>query len=186
MALLLLPILHKTAHMFGVTPRITIVSSALHKFATLPSRKEAKIFDALRKQISETGEHDARYNDTKLLIVLYGQELARAMSKSDKPAVTINWVNPGYCLSELIREKTMSKRIGDTLLARSTDEGARTLVDAVISGKEERHGKYINDMKIGQASVFLNGEDGKETGKRVWAELNEKLENIQSGILNNI
>jgi hypothetical protein len=39
--------------------------------------------------------------------------------------------------------------MAEKVLARSTDEGASTLVDAVALDKVEgRHGKYIDDMQI--------------------------------------
>ncbi len=39
---------------------------------------------------------------------------------------------------------------------------------------------------ISRPSTFVRSEEGAKTQKRVWSELNAKLEKIQPGILSNI
>ena len=70
--------------------------------------------------------------------------------------VIINTVNPGLCSTDLIRN------IGTTItgwlikifvkmmrafLARTAEEGSRTLLHAAVAGQES-HGKYLSDCEI--------------------------------------
>lgn len=82
------------------------------------------------------------------------QELAERMTASTKPGkVTINHVNPGWVVSEVMREWTGLKLIifkfFRAFLARSTEVGSRTLVNAAEGG-EETHGQYLDDCGIGE------------------------------------
>lgn len=128
----------------------------------------------------------SRYFDSKLLEVLYCRSLADAISRSPKkPAIILNFLNPGFCHSELYRGGTMGIKIMLKILARSTEEGSRTLVNAVEGGKDT-HGEYLSDCKIAMVSNFVLSKEGKETQTRLWEELNEKLEKIEPGITANI
>ena len=87
--------------------------------------------------------------DSKLLQILYCQQLAPAMTNSQQPAVTLNLLDPGYCHSGIFSENEHAGiRISKMILARSTEEGSRTLVAAVVAGNENLHGKYMSDAKI--------------------------------------
>lgn len=144
LAQLLLPKLQTMARNHpGSNPRLTLVSTALHKFATLKCRKSANIIEALEQP---TNDFDMRYNDSKLLLMLYGQKLAATAASAD---VCITFVNPGYCLSDLRPAGSTGEKVSERILARTTDEGAWTLVDAVsIEKSKGRHGKYIDDMTV--------------------------------------
>jgi retinol dehydrogenase 12 len=71
------------------------------------------------------------------------------------------------------------------LLARSTEVGSRTLVDATTSGPET-HGAYKSDCKVVPPSAYVLSEEGQKMQKRVWAELCEKLEAIEPGVTDNL
>jgi retinol dehydrogenase 12 len=134
----------------------------------------------------KTADMKSRYFDSKLLEVLYCRSLANAISQSPKkPAITLNFLNPGFCHSELYRGGTVGIQIMLKILARSTEEGSRTLVNAVEGGKDT-HGEYLSDCKIAMVSNFVLSKEGKETQTRLWEELNEKLEKIEPGITGNI
>ena len=95
-----------------------------------------------------------RYNVSKL-IEMYGvQELAELQSSSQEEGrVVINHVNPGWVITEVMREWTGLQqrmyRITRTLFARTTEVGARTLVNAAEGG-EETHGQYMDDCTVGK------------------------------------
>jgi retinol dehydrogenase-12 len=138
--------MQETAAQGHATPRLSIVSSALHKFASLDALKSPSILAALDER---TEDFDARYRDSKLLLHLYGEKLAAWLSMPGKPSVCFNLVNPGYCVSQLNPPTTFPTRMAQKVMARSTDEGARTLVDAVAADKVAgRHGMYLDDMKV--------------------------------------
>jgi retinol dehydrogenase-12 len=146
LARLLLPKLSETAARTDTIPRLTIVSSNLHKFATLESRKAPRILESMKQRPMD---FDMRYQDTKLLLHLFGQKLSAHIASGKSPSVCFTIVNPGFCISELKAPQTFLARTVERILARSTDEGARTLVDAVGADKVQgRHGMYIDDMQV--------------------------------------
>lgn len=147
LARLLLPKMQETAKVTESIPRMSIVDSDLHKFAKLRARKDQSIFEGLKKP---TTDFDGRYNDTKLLVVLYGRKLAAQLTASGQPKVCLNFVNPGWCSSGLHTVDGFGPAVAKRVLQRSQDEGGRTLVDAIalVPKVEERHGQYINKMRI--------------------------------------
>ncbi|KAI9883361.1 MAG: hypothetical protein M1823_004873 [Watsoniomyces obsoletus] len=188
LALLLLPKLRETAKSFKVTPRLVVVSSEVHHWTAFPERNSERIFEELR--VEEKARMMDRYNVSKLLEVLIVRELAEHTSKSDKSdKVIINTVNPGFCHSELLRDVKGGQKafmaVMKGALARTTEEGSRTLVYAAAAG-EDTHGKYMGDCSVKPPSKFVLSPEGAETQKRVWKELGEILEKIQPGILQNI
>lgn len=90
-----------------------------------------------------------RYNVSKLLEVLYCRELAARMTESKKPTVTLNFVNPGLCHSELSRNAPFILTVMKFFLARTTEVGSRTLVTSACAGHES-HGHYMDDSRIGE------------------------------------
>lgn len=143
---LLLPKMQATASKTTTTPRITVLTSTLHKFATFPARKADRIFEELRQPVEN---FDARYNDTKLLVMLYGEKLADSLSNSGELSVCLNFVCPGWCVSNLKAPGKMMEKMAERMLARPTDDGARVIVDAVVAEKAStRHGAFVSDMKV--------------------------------------
>jgi retinol dehydrogenase-12 len=70
LARLLLPKLSESAAQTDKIPRLTVVSSNLHKFATLEARKAPRILESMKQC---PVDFDMRYQDTKLLLHLFGQ-----------------------------------------------------------------------------------------------------------------
>ena len=125
------------------------------------------------------------------------------MADSGKPKVTLNLLDPGYCHSGIFSENEHAGiRISKKFLARSTEEGSRTLIAAVVAGNGNTHGKYMSDAKIARlvslrrclsscanrisTSKFVRSKEGEQVAQRVWKELNGKLEKIEPGVLGNI
>ena len=146
LALLILPKLRESASKFNITPRLSIVASEVHYSTDL--KKEASspsIFEYLNNE-SKTSMGFPRYSTSKLMEVLYCRELAPKLNTSGKPTVTLNYVNPGLCWSNLA-EKNFAVNVFMTLLARKTDVGARCLVAGAMIGKES-HGQFMTNAKI--------------------------------------
>ncbi|MCJ1266666.1 hypothetical protein MMC22_006551 [Lobaria immixta] len=180
LALLVLPKLRATATRFNVIPRLSIISSSVHEWTDLPERRSTNIFKTLNDK--ETAEMATRYPVSKLLEVLYARELAVHMTKSDRPSVILNFVNPGLCHSDLAREAGWGLYFIKLLAARSTEAGSRTLVAAGTAGTDS-HGQYMQSCQTAEPSPFVRSEDGARTQKRVYDELSQKLEKIQPGIM---
>jgi len=151
-------------------------------------RKGEKIFEELKKKDYMTD----RYNTSKLLEIFVVRELAEAMTKKhhdDSEKVTLNTVNPGFCHSELLRDRNGFQGLFlaalKYTLARTTEVGGRTLVAGGVAGPES-HGHYMTICATSQPSSFVTSEEGNKTQKRVYTELCAILEQIEPGILKNI
>lgn len=178
LALLVLPKLQETARKFTATPTLTIVSSEVHFFTSFPERKSANIFETLNNP--RTARMSDRYNVSKLLEVLICRRIARHHSDL---GITLNFVNPGFCKSELIREMdNLAISAFVAVLARTTEVGSRTLVHAGTEAGEESYGQYLSDCKVQKCAKLVEGPEGKELEERVWRELSEKLEAISPGV----
>ncbi|CAD6592413.1 MAG: hypothetical protein ASARMPREDX12_006073 [Alectoria sarmentosa] len=152
--------------------------------ATFPEREEEKIFEALADE--KKARMDDRYNLSKLLEMYGIQEIAEQVTASKKGKVVVNHSNPGWVITEVMREWTGLKlfifKIARTIFACSTELGSRTTVNAAEGG-EETHGQFLDDCTIGERSPLLQDQ---AVQKRVWSELPEKLEKIEPGILQNL
>ena len=149
LAFLMLPKLRETAEKYSISPRITIVTSELHFIASFPESTAPNIFDALNDP--NTKNMKARYPVSKLLEVLLVRELASQLAKgkhaADKkgdPPVIVNTPTPGWCWSEIIKNKTFPIRVMMTLIARTTEHGSRALCASALAGKES-HGEYMSE-----------------------------------------
>ncbi|KAL9122635.1 MAG: hypothetical protein Q9187_000802 [Circinaria calcarea] len=183
LAMLILPKLRETSARFNVTPRLAILTSELHFTTDLPERKFPSIFEALNDE--KTSSAKVRYEVSKLLEVFYARELAARMTGNEKPNIIVNLVNPGFCYSGLIKNASLGIKVFRFFVARSTEEGSRTLVAAAGAGPES-HGQYMTISQVAPPAPFVLSEEGAKTQQRVWTELSEKLKKIQPGIMKNV
>lgn len=87
---------------------------------------------------------------------MYGvQEIAERVTASSpkKGKVVVNHSNPGWVVTEAMREWTGLKlfvfKIMRLFFARSTEVGSRTTINAAEGG-EETHGQFLDDCTIGE------------------------------------
>jgi hypothetical protein len=84
LALLLLPLLRKTATASDVHPRLAILSSGVHTWTDISAyRTKPKIFDALNDKEQFVGTE--RYPVSKLLDTLWTYELGQRLKSSTRP-----------------------------------------------------------------------------------------------------
>jgi hypothetical protein len=76
------------------------------------------------------------------------------MTEHKSPTVTLNFLTPGLCHSELARDAGWGLAIMKFFLARSTEVGSRTLIAAACAGHDS-HGQYMDGGKI-TAYVILS------------------------------
>lgn len=181
LSLLLVPKLEASAKQFKTTPRLSIVVSEVHAYSAFKQQKEGDLFAALDDQ-SKGGMED-RYPLSKLLQVLcirYGLEPALERRKSK---IIVNYINPGLCHSELNREGNFMVNVMKRLLGRTTEVGSRTLMAGISAGEESR-GAYMNDGVVANEALspFVQSEEGKEVGQRLWKQLLALLDNVSSGV----
>ena len=73
---------------------------------------------------------------------------------SPQSNVVINYLTPGACKSDIFRDdmgwlQAVMQRIAVAMIARTTEQGSRTLVHAVKPDVGEKtHGKFLMDCKI--------------------------------------
>jgi NAD(P)-dependent dehydrogenase (short-subunit alcohol dehydrogenase family) len=187
LGLLLLPKLKETAKRYDTRPHLSIVSSDGQFLASFPERKtphNQSIFAALSDK--KKARMLDRYNVSKLLEVFIVREIVATKAPKGYPVV-INFLTPGFCISQLNREYPglLISIVRFVVNARSTEVGSRTLVHAATAG-EESHGQYLHDCKITDPAPLVLSQKGKEVQSRIWKELSEKLEEIHPGILENI
>ena len=160
LAILMLPKLRETARRFKTVPRLSIVASDVHFWPKFPQRASEDIFDALNDEANAQMGLE-RYATSKLLQVLIVRELAaRVTAKDPETAPIINCMTPGACKSEFDRESSGIARLAflvvQSIIARSTEVGSRTLVDGIVADKES-HGAYMADCHVAEyvASILL-------------------------------
>lgn len=146
---LLVPKLRESASKFNIAPRITIPNSALHYTAPLGQldpQNEDGIFKSLSNK--EASNMAGRYPLSKLLVLFAVRAFANHFVQSEAPLVIINTPNPSFCKSQLARESdNVGLRVREKLLARSTEEGSRALVHAIMAD-EESNGQYLTNCRI--------------------------------------
>lgn len=187
--LLLLPQLRSIAQNFDIHPRVCILSSDLHEVAPFKAQQSPPGMILNSMNDPATADMTNRYMDSKLLEILYLVPFFEAQKlKGSQGGVVTNIVNPGFCSSDLTREVTSTAfRAFEKVMARSTEEGARSHVFAAADGIESHRMYHTN----GKARPLLKGtlpttKTGKEVAKRFFDEVNQKLEKIVPGVTKNI
>jgi len=150
---LLLPKLRQSARLTGQRGRLTVVGSDTMYIANIVDLEDdGKILDKLNHATIE--DMGGRYPLSKMLLFYSLRELARRSPVSDDSNVLITDVTPGLCKSELIRHDLSA--VGRTamsimsgVLARTTEQGSRTLAHAVSPDLQvEAHGRFLMDCTI--------------------------------------
>lgn len=150
LGILLLPLLRKTAVNFNTKTRLTFVVSELHGFVSLPKTSGSNILHTLEADHSPAAM-GRRYAMTKLLEVLIIRELATQMGDPEEQGVIVNAVNPGFCVSELVRNQSRWRSLITQfmffVLARTTEVGSRTEVYGA-AGAAATHGQYMSNCVV--------------------------------------
>lgn len=147
LCILLLPKLRQSSVSYGITPRVVIPNSALHYMASTKELEASlDIFESLNDP--KTSNMAGRYPLTKLLVIYAVRELAERSKDSKEPLVIFNTPNPSFCKSELRRDlNSPAFKMYQNLLARSSEEGSRTLVDGLVAGPDS-HGQYLTNCHV--------------------------------------
>ncbi|KAH8651157.1 hypothetical protein BX600DRAFT_441598 [Xylariales sp. PMI_506] len=181
--LFLAPKMRESGKQTGNICRFAIPNSALHYIAPTAELdpKQPSIIDRLNDP--EKANMAGRYPVTKLL-VLY---LVREFAQKNGGSIIINTPNPSFCKSNLAQESQGSAgfRLFEKVLARSTEEGSRSLVDGLLAGPES-NGQYISNCHVASPARHVTGKWGQQVQKKFMEELLERLEKIQPGISSNM
>jgi retinol dehydrogenase-12 len=180
-----LPKLRETSAKYGVSTTITVVGSMMHIFGPPesmtppPDGKGMDTFGLLSD--SATADMGPRYALSKTLIhAILSQFAILAPRAGQHEQVIVNWVNPGWCASELDRHKKappLIQRVMFAIMGRTAEQGSQTLVHAVLAGKQT-HGCYLSECRAKPESEFLRSKIGVEAGERLWQELMVRIKEI--------
>ncbi|KAL2177074.1 uncharacterized protein P884DRAFT_307907, partial [Thermothelomyces heterothallicus CBS 202.75] len=148
LGLLLLPTMRASARRTGWPFRFVIPNSALHYLAPLRTLQDCLARGDDRAAFDANSFY-GRYSLSKLLVLYAVRELAaqcdasaasasRAGDGGPRRLFIFNTPNPSYCVSGLEREtgNSLSVRTFQKLLARTTEEGSRTLYHGLFAGDE--------------------------------------------------
>ncbi|KAI0164089.1 NAD(P)-binding protein [Xylariaceae sp. FL1272] len=175
LSLLLLPSLRRTTQgvrkQEGLGPsRLTFTSSSVAFWVPGSEVQKPDLLKWLDNPVSfpepEKGE-PKRYCLSKLLSVFWIRELSSLVRKDD---VVINYVNPGYCMSELHRSDLgVSHGSSASRVAWSAAQGGHQLADALVLHPDS-HACYLSEMKIRPVGKFAASPAGKTVQKQLWNE----------------
>ncbi|KAI2615369.1 hypothetical protein GGR54DRAFT_642392 [Hypoxylon sp. NC1633] len=118
-------------------------------------------------------------------------EALLVMLSDSGTSVVLNMVDPGFCKSELLRERTwpwyfkLMMAIAMPLLARTPEMGARTYIWAVTAGSKS-HGYYVEDSELSTPAPFVDTEEGRRLQVKVFDELACILNSLAPRIIENI
>lgn len=180
-----LPKLRETSAKYGIKTTLTVVGSMMHIFgppesmAPPPEGKGVDTFEVLSNP--KTAEMGPRYSLSKTLIHAVLSQFATVASRpKHDERVIVNWVNPGWCASELDRHKKappLIQRIMFALMGRTAEQGSQTLVHAILAG-EQTNGCYLSECRAKPESEFLRSKKGTEARERLWRELIARIRKI--------
>lgn len=154
LGLLLLPWMQASRPINGRSQHLGIVSSGLHvmpniQAATFPKEDILQYWNE-PGNFKPGGGSDGSYSLSKLLMMYGADRITRlARDKQGNPSPIVNTMCPGVCKSDLGRQYAAKGAAVRALIwfffatfAKSTENGARTLVLAAMTGPDE-HGKFI-------------------------------------------
>ncbi|ESK92349.1 retinol dehydrogenase 12 [Moniliophthora roreri MCA 2997] len=189
-ALLLLPYMLRTAAEHNTTPRLVMVASEVHYWSNLVRDDKVVKSKSMLKEMSSKEFHQRtsstqRYFDSKLLNVYF----ARALQKRLPNTITVNSLNPGFCISEFDRNQegamALLGRLMKKVLAFTTEEGSRQLVYAAIAqteNEEQMRGAFVSGSKVVEPSDDVVSEFGAEMQERFWSEILDVCKNVDPRI----
>ncbi|KAK1808297.1 hypothetical protein LTR12_017350 [Friedmanniomyces endolithicus] len=175
LAIAVLPKLQETAVTHGVDTRLSIVGSLIHVFAP-----DKEILAALSDP--QTADMAQRYTLSKLMVHQLFVELVRhapTQPSEEQHGAIINLVNPGWCGTELSRNKNAAlfERAVFQVMGWTAEKGSRTLVHAVTAGAET-HGLYLSQCQVTPQGSYMRSEEGERIGKRLWEETMRRISQV--------
>jgi hypothetical protein len=189
LGLLVLPKLQETAAKFGIKTRLSFIGSDLQYIAKYKEGEiSGSILDALSKK--EDANISDRYNVSKLLLLYSVREFAARspLGPDHKHNVIINYTTPGACDTDIFRDDmswlgAVFHSIMIKLIARTTEQGSRTLVYAAKPDiEEDTHGAFLMDCKVAPNGANVDSPKGQKNQERWIEELLPKLESISPGV----
>ncbi|KAL9036673.1 MAG: hypothetical protein Q9214_006031, partial [Letrouitia sp. 1 TL-2023] len=168
----LLPHLEASAARSGTPTRITWVGSRAYHNSMLPETSLQPNDTVIGHMDDPKTFHSfKRYHDSKMLCVMFMSELGPRLNK-DK--VVINMVCPGMVHTAIFDGLPFYIRYPINILgairARTVEQGAWLILNALLVAGEESHGESILDKDVEQRSEFLLSTNGQEYMRKLYRE----------------
>ncbi|KAK3292857.1 uncharacterized protein B0H64DRAFT_402961 [Chaetomium fimeti] len=187
LSLHLMPLLLRTGERHPSSrPHLALVSSDNHMSIKFPERHADRILQTMNgeeqwKKSQAAGGPTERYGATKLMDLFLAQEMANRTPRDSRgePLVVVNAVAPGFCKSDLLtREKTpWILKVVQAAIARSSEEGSKTLLHAVTQGTEA-HGKYLDHQAITATGKIASDTEALALREKIWGEIIAVLKGV--------
>ncbi|TFK23416.1 short-chain dehydrogenase [Coprinopsis marcescibilis] len=191
---LLAPLMAKTSGITdGSEPRIVIVGSGVHYLASfnrdvLETDNPLKMLN--KPEYCTSSVMEQRYPHSKIIVLFMVRALAKILKNS---AITVNCVDPGFCISDIRNEAKGMQRLlfmaMERYLAWTAEEGSRQLIWASLANDKDievMRGGFICCMSVAEPSDYVISEDGQRAEVKFWTNLVEELTNVDprvAGIL---
>ncbi|KAJ7254322.1 short-chain dehydrogenase [Mycena haematopus] len=178
LSLLLLPYMVRTGLEHSTVPRIVVVASDVHYWATIEKRVLETPNILVTLEVKNTAlpmMMDPRYFLSKMLNILFVRALNDRIATSTP--LVVNAVNPGFCLTNIRNEFSGMQAVVDFLMNKSialpTEAGSRQLVWAAVGGSPDKlRGEYITLwQKVDEVSDYILSPEGQQVQERIWNEL---------------
>ncbi|KAL8666225.1 MAG: hypothetical protein Q9168_007533 [Polycauliona sp. 1 TL-2023] len=196
LAMLLLPIL-RSQPSTPASPstiqnkNLVFVSSGNYQYAALSPTALTSSSSLLQyyNQRQNFAGPEEQYSISKLFLMYAADELAAASTmsieheeKKKEGDVVINSVNPGATATNLTRNisgffLSIVAYVYLTLLARTAEQGSRSLVAACSLGRESSGGLWQDDALVSRAPI-VSSDEGQKLQKRVWREIVAELKDV--------
>ncbi|KAK9491504.1 hypothetical protein V1508DRAFT_357824 [Lipomyces doorenjongii] len=180
----LLPLLEQTAMDVKAPTRISWVGSqaqAFNSFSNKPLPSDESVLHRFDDKMQFSSFF--RYSDSKLLVSMFVQELAKHIPQ-DK--VVINHMCPGMVSTGIDANLPVYLRpivrVVKWFLARTPEEGARILIYAAAVAGPDTHGAFIVDNKIVPIAPVTQTDNGKEMQKKLLDETLVELTNVDKAV----
>ncbi|KAJ5525403.1 retinol dehydrogenase 14 [Penicillium frequentans] len=187
LSLSLLPLLLRTRDRDpSARPHLAVLTSDIHKSIKFPERFADSILSLLNgeeqwKKSQAMGGATERYGVTKLMDLFITMQIADLVPRDGlgEPLVIVNAVTPGFCKSDLLtREKApWILKLVQALIARTVENGSKTLLHAVTQGVET-HGKWLENQAIADPGTIVTSDEAAVIRKKVWAEITSVLRDV--------
>lgn len=169
----------------GEIPHLCIVSSGNYPFADLSAGKTAldqsqDVLASFNNPKTYPGA-EPQYNISKLLTLYAVDELATRTIDPTTGAVTVivNAVNPGATATSLAQNLDglflrLLAVVYLRLLARTSEQGSRSLVSAVALGENSQGSLWQHD-KLTRSEDWLRTAEERQFQRRIWKEIVAEL-----------
>ncbi|CAO1598736.1 hypothetical protein XANCAGTX0491_002496 [Xanthoria calcicola] len=192
LGLLLLPLLNdgSTSTTTSRKKNLAFVSSGNYQFADLaPQALASPNLLHYCNQKDKFAGPEAQYAISKLFLMYAANEIAATVDEDgesekendekstpgEKGELVVNSVNPGATATNLTRNisgfiLSIVAYVYLNLLARTAEQGSRSLVRACALGRESQGGFWQDDRLVGR-NHLVESDEGKKLQKRVWREI---------------